>query len=625
MTSGGDPRRSQGPPGCSPEPRAPGRWWSDPVAWAGGALCRYPALIPVIIFATTFLAFLPCLWNGFVLWDDNVNLTGNLSYRGLGWTQLAWMFGGYRTSFYMPLTWLTYALDYKLWGMNPTGYHLTSLIFHALNAGVLYFVALRLLGTGAGADAGPSGADRMGAAFAALLFSLHPLRVESVAWATERRDVVSGLFYLLAVLAYLRSCDPRPPKDHGSRGWYWAAVVAGAGAMLSKPMAVSLPVILVLLDFFPLRRFHGGPACWIAPAARRVWLEKLPFILMSAATGALTLVSFFDLNDLTTLPDVGWVGRLAVSFYALASYLRKTVAPWDLTPVNEIPEPLDPLAWPFLLSAAIVSGITLSAVVLRRRWPAFLTAWISYVVVLLPVLGVFQFHRLIAADRYTYLACMGFAIVAGGAVPWLVAARRRGLLGPAPAGALGLVFLLVLAGWGAGTWQQTKVWRDTQTLFRWALDVDPMCAICQLNLAAGIFFESGSLGAHAREAELHLRQAIALRPRFSPPYYGLGLTLATQGRHVEAEAAYREFIRLEPKNAGGPAALGLLYVDQARYDEALPLLRRAIALALAGSGLPNRINLALTGRAEALVRAGRTEEGAWLAGEAAALQPKPRR
>ncbi|HET8578325.1 MAG TPA: tetratricopeptide repeat protein [Methylomirabilota bacterium] len=569
------------------------------------------------------MAFLPSLRNGFVLWDDNVNLTGNLSFRGLGWTQLKWMFTGYGTSFYMPLTWLTYGLDYTLWGMNPTGYHLTSLIFHALNAGLFYFVSLRLLKRVTGAQAGPDMACRLGAAFAALLFSLHPLRVESVAWATERRDVVSGFFYLLAVLAYLRWCDP-PPLKARSPGWYWGAVAAGAGAMLSKPMAVSLPLILVLLDVYPLRRLSASPVSWITPVGRRVWLEKLPFILMSAATSALTLVSFFDLNDLTTLPEVGWAGRVAVSFYALAAYLGKTIAPWDLTPVIEIPEPLDPLARPFLLSAAIVSGITLSATALRRRWPALLAAWICYIAVLLPVLGIFQFHRLMAADRYTYLACMGFALLAGGVVPWLVAARARGLLGPAPASALGLVFLLVLVGWGAGTWRQTKVWRDTQTLFRWALAVDPSCAICNLNLAAGIFFESARDQAHLGEAERHLRQAIALRPRFSTPYYGLGLTLAAQGRHAEAEVAYREFMRLDPRSAGGPAALGLLYLDQGRYDEALPLLRRAVATAPVGSGLPSRIKLALSERAEALVRAGRSEEGTRLAGEATALRAQPR-
>jgi tetratricopeptide (TPR) repeat protein len=220
---------------------------------------------------------------------------------------------------------------------------------------------------------------------------------------------------------------------------------------------------------------------------------------------------------------------------------------------------------------------------------------------------------------------VGFAVLAGGAVPWLVAARARGVFGPASAGALGLVFLLVLVGWGAGTWRQAKVWRDTQTLFRWALAVDPSCAICHLNLAAGIFFESARDAEHLSDAERHLRQAIALRPRVSAPYYGLGLTLAAQGRHAEAEVAYREFARLEPKSAGGPAALGLLYLDQARYDEALPLLRQAVATAPEGSGLPNRIRLALTEHAEALVRAGRSEEGARLAAEATALRSAPRR
>ncbi len=522
---------------------------------------RHPALIPAIITVVTFLAFLPALHNEFVDWDDDRNLTNNPSYRGLGWTQLAWMFGGNQTNFYMPLTWLTYGVDYTLWGMNPSGYHLTSLILHALNAAVFYLVALRLLGAAGRAGAIPDAARRAGAALAALLFSLHPLRVESVVWATERRDVLSGLFYLLAILAYLRACEPRPPGDRRGRAWYWGAVAMGVCALLSKPMAASLPLILVLLDIYPLRRLGGSPAAWLAPAARRVWWEKLPFVLLSAATIALTLLAFPKLNDPTALPQVGSSGRLVIPLYALAFYLWKTVEPWGLSPTYETPVPFEPTAWPFLLSAAVVAGVTLTAVALRRRWPALLIVWLGYVAVLLPVLGVVQFHFLIAADRYTYLACLGWALLGGWVFvrAWEFAGRRpRGRLRPAVATAA-VVLLAVL---GALTWRQTGIWHDSESLWAPVLAARPSLTA---QFSVGLFYYRRG---RFQEAADRFRGALALRPDRPDVHFNLGRALQAQGRQDEAVASYRRALELRPDMNVVSANLGDLLISQGRWNEA---------------------------------------------------------
>src|SRR6266581_72470 len=219
-------------------------------------------LVPTLIALVTFGAFLPTLHNQFVNWDDDKNFLENPHYRGLGWTQLSWMWTTH-LGHYIPLTWMTFGLDYLLWGMNPLGYHLTNLLLHAANAVVFFFITRRLL-----TRALPSPSERghtlaVSAALAALVFSIHPLRVESVAWATERRDVLSGLFYLSAVLAYLRACD----RDERGRGWYWGAVALFAGALLSKSMAVNLPVVLMILDVYPLRRL-GESIGWRSKPAR---------------------------------------------------------------------------------------------------------------------------------------------------------------------------------------------------------------------------------------------------------------------------------------------------------------------------------------------------------------------
>src|SRR5881396_2782205 len=239
------------------------------------------AVIPLVIAFSTFAAFLPTLQNQFVSWDDDKNFLENPHYRGLGWTQLRWMWTTH-LGHYIPLTWMTLGLDYLLWGMNPLGYHLTNLLLHAANAVVFFFVVRRIL-TLALLGASERGlALAVSAGFAALVFAIHPLRVESVAWATERRDVLSGLFYLLTILVYLRACER---KERG-RWWYWLSVALFGCALLSKSMAVSLPVVLLILNIYPLGRL-GGSLGWWSEAARRVYAEKIPFVLLAAAVSAI--------------------------------------------------------------------------------------------------------------------------------------------------------------------------------------------------------------------------------------------------------------------------------------------------------------------------------------------------
>src|SRR5437899_7793294 len=235
-------------------------------------------LVPALIALVTFAAFLPVLQNQFVDWDDQRNFLDNHHYRGLGWTHLRWMWTTH-LGHYIPLTWMTLGLDYLLWGMNPVGYHLTSLLLHAANAVAFFFVVCRILTLALPAPSRRSHA--LTAGFAALVFAIHPLRVESVAWLTERRDVLSGLFYLSAILIYLRASG----RGERGRGWYWLSVAVFVLALLSKSMVVNLPVVLLILDVYPLRRLGGAFGWWSEPA-RRVYVEKIPFVLLAAAASA---------------------------------------------------------------------------------------------------------------------------------------------------------------------------------------------------------------------------------------------------------------------------------------------------------------------------------------------------
>ena len=324
-------------------------------------------LIAVVIAQLVVVAFSPALRAGFVLWDDDAYFLHNPYYRGLGPAQLRWMFT-VMSGHYMPLTWLTHGLDYVLWGMRPAGYHAVNVGLHALAAVIAYFVARRVLA----AAVGPvqAGALRAGAAVAALIFAVHPLRVESVAWITERRDVLCGVFFLLAVLCYLRALD-----SGARRRWYWLAVALAALALASKAMAVTLPAVLLLLDVYPLGRL--GPGRWLR---RDVWLEKLPFALLSAAAAILAIVAQRSVGTLSDLRDVGIAERLGLTAYGLVFYVWKTLVPTGLAPLYETPYDGATLTPWFAASAVIVAAGAVALVRVRRRWPGVTAAGAVFVV-----------------------------------------------------------------------------------------------------------------------------------------------------------------------------------------------------------------------------------------------------
>src|SRR5437867_12198407 len=223
---------------------------------------------------------------------------------------------------------MTLGLDYLLWGMNPLGYHLTNLLLHAANAAVFFFVVRWLLARALPSPSEHGYALAVSAGVAALVFAIHPLRVESVAWATERRDVLSGLFYLLAILLYLRACE----RGARGRGWYWLSVAVFGCALLSKSMVVNLPVVLLILDVYPLRRLGGSLGWWSAPA-RRIYVEKIPFVLLAAAASAIAVMAQLWHGTMVAVAQSSAPRRLAVSAYGLSFYLWKTVLPMSLSPL----------------------------------------------------------------------------------------------------------------------------------------------------------------------------------------------------------------------------------------------------------------------------------------------------
>lgn len=569
-------------------------------------------LVPLVIGILSVVAFLPALDGQFLTWDDDVNFLTNESYRGLGWAQIRWAFSSVRMGHYIPLTWLSLSANYVAGGMHPWGYHLVSLLMHAANAILFYLVGRRLLA--AARDGGRQTAHRdallvAGAAAAALVFALHPLRVESVAWITERRDVLSGLFFLAAILAYLRGVEAGQGIE--ARWRAYSLTLFGAG-LLSKASVMTLPAVLVLLDVYPLRR---GAFTW-----RRLVGEKAGYwaLALAGAVGALVALRLSGLR-ITPYAAYGPEARAAMVAYSFWFYPSTWAWPVRLSPMYELPARLDPLSPRFLLPVLGLVAVTALLVLLRKRWPGGLAAWVYSALMLLPISGVVHAGFQLAHDRYSYLSGLGFALVAGGAIAWILRATGdRRVSRPVAVGALGVAAFGV-AALGVGSWQQSRVWLDSETLWRWGAEADPRCAICADNLAA-LLVDSDN-AARLREAERLARYALSIDPTHDSSYNTLGIVLAQRHADQEAEAAFRRAIQLAPDRVMPLVNLGILYARGGRHAEAVARLRAAFAKSPEHPGLRTHLALALRNEGVAQTRADHLSEAEELFREALDLAP----
>ena len=524
-------------------------------------------LIPLMLALITFLVFLPALWNGFVAWDDQVNLYENPQYRGLTWPQIRWMFSNVTMGHWIPLTWLTFGLDFVLWGMNPFGYHLTSLVVFAANAPALYFVARRLLRSATSFD---EGALTVSAVAATLFFALHPLRAESVAWATERRDVLSGLFFLLTVLLYLKAHD----QVGAQRRWLLAGSVGlYVLALVSKASVMVLPAVLVVLDVYPLRRLGGRWRDWVGSAARAVWLEKIPFVVLGAAGAAVTYYAQNANSFITPLERYPLAARPAMVFYSLWFYLEKTLMPRGLSPLYELPAHVSLLDRQFLIPALAVTALTTTLVLLRRRWPAGLAVWIYYAIALGPVIGIVHSGHQLTNDRYSYLPGIGLAVVLGGAVGAVIRAGVAGVLRPLLVKVVLGLAVVWLGGLAYLSTQQAQVWRDTENLWRYAIEVDPDCAICHGNLGVYLAHQN-----HYQLAKSEFDRVLALRPDTKKAHLQLGYLYATRGDFPRAVDHFEQYVTRYPNDVEGLNNLGAALVNARRTQEALVHLQRGLRI-----------------------------------------------
>ena len=396
------------------------------------------------------------------------------------------------------------------------------------------------------------------------MFAVHPLQVEAVAWASCQPYLLCALFCLLAVLAYLHAFGPGPPRW----GWWAGSLLLFAAALLSKAPAVALPAILVLLDVYPLRRLGGRPGGWFGPEARRAWLDKVPFVAIGLVFAGLAVAARATVYAIAPLEREGVAPRVARACYAAWFYIVKAVIPTDLAAYYAPPARVDWGSPPMLASLLATLAVCAGLILLRRRWPGLLAAWLGYLALLAPASGLVQIGSLFVADRYSYLPMMALAvpIAAGLAGPW--AAPRRGRAAAlATAGALAVVAGLVLL-----TREQCRTWRSSEVLWSRASNTGAASAMAHLKLGA----VSSSLGRLA-EAEAHLREAARLQPDGPLIHRNLGTVLERRGNYADALAHYAEAVRFDRDRVN--ALNNLAMVLAACPDPGLRDGRRAVATA----------------------------------------------
>jgi tetratricopeptide (TPR) repeat protein len=529
----------------------------------------------------TLAVFWPTLGHQFLDWDDDRNLVNNPDFRGLGWSNLKWMVTTTLMGHWIPFTWLTFGADYVIWGMRPFGYHLTNLLLHTGAAVALYFVALRLLRAATG---GGEIALRLGALAAALFFAIHPMRVESVAWATERRDVLSGLWFLLTVLIYLVAVDRRA----SSRRWWLAgSAVCYALALTSKAIVMTLPAVLLLLDVYPLRRLDRWRSWGTAEGARAL-AEKIPFVLLALAGAGMAAYALRS-HAAEMLVSQPLESRIAVALYGIAFYAWKTFVPLAISPLYQLPARVDPAAPAMLASAVAVVAVTGVLLWQRRRWPAGLAVWGSYLLLLAPVSGIVQSGPQLVAARYSYLACLGFALLVGAGVWWLARRAQGSPRGRAWAGLGGAVVIAGLAGLGTLASRQTHVWRDSETLWAHVVSVDPASSIAHNNLGFA-YLQQGRLA----EAEREITTALRLDPEWELAHANLAVVLLRQGKLAEAGEA-----RVQ---------LGYMLLKHGKYEAAIDLFQKEVASRPGDAGAHNNLGAALLLRGQVGPAIGEFEE-----------------
>ena len=496
--------------------------------------------VAALILIVAVLPYVQTLWHGFVDYDDNQYITQNeMVQRGLSFEGIKWAFTTFAASNWHPLTWLSHMGDVQVWGNWAGGHHLTNVVLHALNS-VLLFAALVMMT-----------ASRWPSALVAFVFAAHPLHVESVAWIAERKDVLSACFGLLTIIAYVQYVKRRKLRN------YVLVLCAFAFSLLSKPMLVTLPFVMLLLDLWPLKRLgveHEALCVIIA--------EKIPLFAMAVASSIITVLAQQwggAMHSLDHLPMFDRVGNASVAY---GVYLLKTVWPANLAVIYPLSKPQ-----PLSIAGSILALIVISAIVtlMSRKRPYLITGWLWFLGTLVPVIGLVHVGAQAWADRYMYVPMIGLLMMAA----WSVAELRASSSWLARATSIGAVIVTITCLITASI--QAAHWKSTITLFSHAVEVTERNAI-----ANNILGNALRADRQFDEAQRHLEAALELNPSYAPAHNNLGQLMSDQGRFAEAQIHYEDSLRFNDRDASIWNNLGVAMFEQGKFQDAEARYRRAI-------------------------------------------------
>jgi tetratricopeptide (TPR) repeat protein len=552
---------------------------------------RRSTWIGALLASVTLAAFWPVVHNDFIKLDDRKYVTENPHVlSGLTWPNVQWAFQPGYASNWHPLTWLSHMLDVQFFGLNPGWHHLVNLVLHIANTLLLFVVLKRMADT------------VWRSASVAALFAVHPLHVESVAWVAERKDVLSTLFFLLTLWAYVRYTGFGNPDTGSGRAkwsWYALAVSLFALGLMSKPMLMTVPGVLLLLDFWPLRRIGPGTR-W-----RLLW-EKIPFLCLSTLSGIVTLLTQARGHNLSV--GLPLESRVANAIASYVKYLGKTIWPAHLAIFYPHPDLRYPLSYQWAdstlaVAALVLAAISVSAILRRQRQPWFAMGWFWYLGTLVPVIGIVQVGSQAMADRYTYIPLIGIFVCFVWGANELLGGARSGKT------ALVAVGIFVTAACVAVTRMQLKYWRNDLALFEHTLAVTQNNALAHYLIGLDLQ-EEGKL----EPAMAHFRAAVEYDPDYADAHSGLGDTLYAMGRTDEAMEQYQAAIRLQPWNAQAHTGLGSILWMRGQQDEALAQFTEAVRFRPDSAQAQYNMGAALSGL-------GRFSEAAAHLSEAVRLDP----
>lgn len=537
----------------------------------------------VLIFIITFVVYSNAIQHEFLNWDDDEYVYRNIYIQSIDLSFFKWIMTEFHSANWHPVTWVSHALDYRVWGLDPSGHHISGIIIHCLNA-VLVFILCVLLVRAAESLRNPANKTHtdlfaravIAGTVASLLLGIHPVHAESVAWVSQRKNLLSTFFVLLSLIFYCKYLF-RYEQDR-RYAYYSACFLFFVLAVMSKPKAITLPFMLLILDIYPFGRFESrqraGEQKWII-------IEKLPFFLIGAFVSILTVMAQHGGGAIRSVEAFPLHDRLLTALRGLYFYIEKMLLPFNLSPFYPFPDRISLMSFTYALPALfVISASILSIFAWRRGKKIFAAVWLYYVITLIPVLGIIQIGSQSTADRYAYLPCIGPFMLAGigSALIYERIKGKRYLFLPAP-GVLLFAFALYFSLLSFQTLKQIHVWKDSVTLWSRVISMFPEYPDAYLNRANARIF-SGNYD----EALIDFGRAIELKPDYAAVYNNRGLAHKAAGKY---HAAISDFTRAAELSPGDPAIYNNradVYLRTGRHPEALADLDKAIELGREDAG-----------------------------------------